>query len=95
MNQRNSTKNVTDWFKKTDNKKDCTFIQFDIKELYPAGKAINFVKEFIDIESSNLRSIHHCRKSLVFHITKHGKRKVPIVVSTLPWEAMMAPKSVN
>ena len=101
MNQRNSTKNVTDWFKKTDSKKDCTFIQFDIKELYPAisesilGKAINFVKEFIDIESSNLRSIHHCRKSLVFHITKHGKRKVPIVVSTLPWEAMMAPKSGN
>ena len=61
VNQWKSTKNVTDWFKKIDNKKDCTFIQFDIKEFYPAisesilGKAFNFAKEFIDIESSNLR----------------------------------------
>ena len=38
------------WFKKIDNKKDCKFIQFDIKEFYPAisetilEKAINFAK---------------------------------------------------
>ena len=34
------------WFKKIDNKKDCKFIQFDIKEFYLAilGKAINFAK---------------------------------------------------
>ena len=50
VNQWKSTKNVTDWFKKIDDKKDCRFIQFDIKELYPAisesilGKAINFAK---------------------------------------------------
>ena len=36
VNQWKSTKNVTDWFKKIDNKKDCRFIQFDIKEFYPA-----------------------------------------------------------
>ena len=59
VNQWKSTKNVTDWFKKIDNKKDCKFIQFDIKQFYPAisesilGKAINFGKELIDIESSN------------------------------------------
>ena len=45
----------------------CKFIQFDIKEFYPAiseailGKAINFAKEFIDIESFSLRTIQHCR----------------------------------
>ena len=50
MNQWENTKNVTDWFIKIDNKKDCTFIQFDINEFYPAisesilGKAINFAK---------------------------------------------------
>ena len=50
VNQWKSTKNVTDWFKKIDNKKDCKFIQFDIKEFYPAisesilEKAINFAK---------------------------------------------------
>ena len=50
VNQWKSTKNVTDWFKKIDNKKDCKFIQFDIKQFYPAisesilGKAINFAK---------------------------------------------------
>ena len=49
-NQWKSTKNVTDWFEKIDNKKDCKFIQFDIKEFYLAiletilGKAINFAK---------------------------------------------------
>ena len=81
MNQWKSTKNVTDWFKKIDNKKDCTFIQFDIKEFYPAisdsilGKAINFAKEFIDIESSNLRTIQHCRKSLLFHMNEAWKKK--------------------
>ena len=38
------------WFKKIDNKKDCKFIQFDIKEFYLAisetilEKAINFAK---------------------------------------------------
>ena len=50
VNQWKSAKNVTDWFKTSDNKKDCKFIQFDIKEFYPAisesilGKAINFAK---------------------------------------------------
>ena len=59
VNRWKSTKYVTDWFKKIDNKKDCKFIQFDIKQFYPAisesilGKAINFGKELIDIESSN------------------------------------------
>ena len=59
MNQWKSTKNVTDWFIKIENKKDCTFIQFDLKEFSTAisesilGRAINFKKEFIDIESSN------------------------------------------
>ena len=56
MNQWENTKNVTDWFIKIDNKKDCTVIQFDINEFYPAisesilGKAIHFAKEFIDIK---------------------------------------------
>ena len=50
VNQWKSTKNVTDWFKKIDNKKDRTFIQFDIKEFHRAisesflGKAITFAK---------------------------------------------------
>ena len=81
MNQWKSTKNVTDWFKKLDNKKVCTFIQFDIKECFPAisesilGEAVNFAKEFIDIESSNLRTIQHCRKSLLFHMNEARKKK--------------------
>ena len=81
VNQWKSTKYVTDWFKKIDNKKDCKFIQFDIKQFYPAisesilGKAINFAKEFIDIESSNLRTIQHCRKSLLFHMNEAWKKK--------------------
>ena len=81
MNQWKSTKNATDWFKKIDSKKDCIFIQFDIKEFYPGisesilGKAINFAKEFIDIESSNLRTIQHCRKSLLFQINEAWKKK--------------------
>ena len=66
MNQWKSTKNVTDWFKKIDNKKDCKFIQFDIKESYLAisesilGKEINFAKEFIDIEPFSIVENHSC-----------------------------------
>ena len=67
------------------------FIQFDLKEFSTAisesilGKAINFKKEFIDIESSNLRTIRHCKNSLLFGMNEAWKVKVLIVVSTLPW----------
>ena len=81
VNQWKSNKYVTDWFKKIDNKRDYKFIQFDIKQFYPAisesilEKVINFAKEFIDIESSNLRTIQHCRKSLLPHMNEACEKK--------------------
>ena len=34
VNQRKNTRNVINWFNNIENKKDCAFIQFDIKEFH-------------------------------------------------------------
>ena len=54
--------NVINWFNNIENKKDCIFIQFDILE-----EAIFFAKSLIDIDDHKIRTIKHCRKSLLFH----------------------------
>ena len=36
VNQWKNTNNVISWFNNIENKKDCTFIQFDIKDFYPS-----------------------------------------------------------
>ena len=47
-------------------------IQIDIKEFYPSitkeilEEAISFAKSFIDIDDNKIRTIKHCRKSLLF-----------------------------
>ena len=54
-------------------KKNCSFIQFDIKDFYPSiteeilEEAISFAKSLIDIDDHKVRTIKHCRKSLLFH----------------------------
>ena len=72
VNQWENTNNVINWFNNIENKKDCSFIQFDIKEFHPSiteeilEKAISFAKSLMDIDEHKIRTIKHCRKSL-FH----------------------------
>ena len=81
INQLKSTSNVINWFNNFENKKHCAFIQFDIKEFYPSitegilEEIISFSKSLIDIDDHKIRTIKHCRKSLLFHNNVVWKKK--------------------
>ena len=70
-----------EWFKGIDNKKDCIFVKFDIREFYPSisegifKKSILFAKEHHHILDKDVRIIDHCRKSLLFHENEPWKKK--------------------
>ena len=75
------TSSVIEKFKSIDNKKDCIFVKFDIREFYPSisesifKKSILFAKEHHHIPDEDVRIIDHCRKSLLFHENKPCKMK--------------------
>ena len=60
VNQWKNTSNVINWFNNIENKKDCFFIQCDIKEFYPSiteeilEKAISFAKSLMDIDDHKI-----------------------------------------
>ena len=68
-----SISNVVDLFKSIQNKKDCKFIQLDIKVFYPSitehllNKSIDFRKQHADILEENIQIIKRSRKSVLFH----------------------------
>ena len=67
-----------------ENKKDCSFIHFDIKKFYPSiteeilEEAISFAKSLIDIGNHKIKIMKHCRKSLLFHNNVTCKKKTTI-----------------
>ena len=73
VNQWKNLSTVIEWFKVVDNKKDCIFIKFYIREFYPSfsenifKKRILSAKEYHHIPDEDVRIIDHCRKSLLFH----------------------------
>ena len=101
VNQWKNTSNVINWFNKIENKKGCAFIQFDIKEFYPAitGKileeAISFAKSLTDSDDHKIITIRHCRKSLFFHNNVAWKKKTSTSCLTSPWAVMMVRKYEN
>ena len=100
VNQWKNTNNAINWFNNTENKKDFTFIQFDIKDFYPSiteeilQEAISFAKPLIDIDNHKIRT-KHCRKSFLFHNNVAWKKKLRQVVLTSPWAVMMVRKYAN
>ena len=72
FNQWKNTSDVITWFEKIEEKQNCTFIQFDIKEFYPSiskeifENALDFAKTHTSIKREELRVIKHSRKSLLF-----------------------------
>ena len=80
VNQRKNSSTVIEWFKGIDNKKNCIFIKFDIREFHPAisesiiKKSILFAKEYHNIPNEDARIIDHCRKSLLFHENEPQKK---------------------
>ena len=73
VNQWRNTQAVIEWFKNIEDKKNSTFIKFDIVEYYPSiledllTKAINFAKSITPIENKIIHTIKHSRKSLLFN----------------------------
>ena len=72
LNQWKNTTDVITWFSKIDKKQQCSFTQLDIKEFYPSitktifENALNFAKTQTTITRDEIRTITHCRKSLLF-----------------------------
>ena len=72
VNQWKNSASALEWFKNIEEKKNCTFIKFDITEFYPSitetifDKALLFAKQHHDISNNNTGLIKHYRKSLLF-----------------------------
>ena len=81
QHQWKKTNSVLKWFIDISNKKDCSFIQLDIKEFYPSinedilTNAIQFPKLHTTIDDKDLPLIIHCRKSLLFFSNETWKKK--------------------
>ena len=64
---------VIDWFKNLSNKKDKTFIIFDVVEFYPTitedvlKKALEWASQFVDISEQEKEIIIKAKKSLLFN----------------------------
>ena len=81
FNQWKNSENVTDWFKKIENKSKHVFIKFDIAEIYPSiseyilRTAIRFAEDHVEFTDEEKRIIFHCRKSLLFYKNEPWKKK--------------------
>ena len=67
-----NTYSVIDWFKSLKNKKNLTFLQFDIVEFYPSitekilKDALSFAKEYVKITNEEMKIILDTKKALLF-----------------------------
>ena len=81
VNQWKNTDQVIEWFSSIKNKQNCTFVQLDIKEFYPSisrqilEDSIEFAKLHTTITEKEIRTIFHCRKSLLFFNDEAWKKK--------------------
>ena len=81
VRQSKNSVSVIECFKGIEDKKNCTFIKFDIREFYPSitktilDKALRFAKQHHDMYNDNIRLIKHCRKSLLFSNNEAWKKK--------------------
>ena len=72
FNQWKNTTSVIDWFNKLDNKKDLSFIKFDIEAFYPSitedilQKSIEWASTVVEISPDDVEIINHSRRSLLF-----------------------------
>ena len=81
LNQWKNTADVIECFSNINDKKYCTFIQLDIKEFYPSitnvilDNAIMFAKKHSTVTDEDIRTVKHCRKSLLFYDNETWKKK--------------------
>ena len=81
VNQWKNSTSVIEWFRNIEDKKNCTFIKFDIREFYPSisetifDKALLFPKQHHDISNHDTRLRKHFHKSLLFSNNEAWKKK--------------------
>ena len=81
VNQWQNTTTVIDWFKNLVNKKQCSFIQFDVGNFYPLillnlfSKTIQYASPIMEIFDSDMATIKHSRKTLLFHNNQPWEKK--------------------
>ena len=90
INQWKNTLSVIDWFKKINNKKQHSFICFDIVEFYPSiseellSKALEFASAYNNITAEKRNIVIQAKKSLLTH--KQGSKQ---------WAALTALKHAS
>ena len=84
MSQLNQWKNsfsVVEWFKCLENKKELSFLEFDIVEFYPSitenllKRALNYAKDYVEISKDDIKIILQTKKALLFHDNKTRTKK--------------------
>ena len=72
LQQWRNTTAVISWFNNFPSKEKCKFLSFDVIDFYPSTSeqlltnAIDFARQFIEINDDEVSIILHCRKSLLF-----------------------------
>ena len=72
VNQLKNSSSVIKWFTALENKTDCVFIKFDIREFYPSimedilKTSLSFAHEYQNIPEEDISKINHLRKFLLF-----------------------------
>ena len=72
---------VKDWFKNPANKNQCSFIQFDVGNLYLSiflnlfNEAIQYASTFTEIPDNDKTNIKHSRKRLLFYNNQPWEKK--------------------
>ena len=73
INQWRSTKDCIKWFEEYEKNDRCSFIKYDIKDLYPSitertlDRALDLTKEYMVIPLDKVEIIKHCRKTLLYY----------------------------
>ena len=81
LNHWRNTTTVIDWFKDVANKKQFSFIQFDVENFYPSislklfNEAIQYTSTITEISDSDKTTIKHSRKTLLFHNKQPWEKK--------------------
>ena len=88
-------------FNSITDKSNCSFIQFEIKELYPSitesilHKILKFVKQHITIEKNDLYLQTIAASRYYFLITKLGKTNRQTTAWASQWVDLMKQKYLN
>ena len=91
-NQWKNSFSVIEWFKNLENKKELTFLEFDIVEFYPSitedllKRAINYAKDHVEITKEEINIILQTKKALLFHgnnaWTKKGNKSFDVTMGS-------------